>query len=616
MKKLTLLLTGLLFTFQALGITPTDLQSVPLQTQLLNNGGFENATAKWVKSIGTFTSQSGTVFAGKSAASWALSAQTGTLSQDVTSPGAINAEASCMVKTTSPNFQLCSRGAGVAGQCSTVPSDGNWNYVPVNFISPSSGTVGLQIGTSAAATGTVYVDSCYLGRASNLAQVSQAQMLGTAIWPSTTNCGWVITQTNYSSDYSPNISCPAPTVTGRLVAPSSQVPQVIVNNLTAGAYVVHATFTGNNTITALKKFRIVDDLGNVFTDSGDSEGSGVVVRTTIAGTFTYTTAQATRTFKIQSASASGSSGFYLDGSNGIDLEIYVEYFPSQAQTAVGVAQTLSVLAADFYTPAATCPAGSVKEDGTAYVLSAHPELTALANALPSSYTVAGILTVPNKLGIYTSGAGTQTLGGIVYTNTLGAYSNDQLQGHSHADGFAGVNTSSAFGTVTTVSTGNINSQAGSSVNNHALTSGPVYTDGTNGTPRVGATTNPANFAETPCISYASQPAPVLVGSITSGSAGALRIEYAQVSTSSTGSIVSSSSSWISYNSGATGYAALDIHGFSAVPVCTATVFNGSDAKQYAAFSVMLQNQIVVYTISQASSTPVANSVNIICMGPK
>jgi len=69
---------------------------------------------------------------------------------------------------------------------------------------------------------------------------------------------------------------------------------------------------------------------------------------------------------------------------------------------------------------------------------------------------------------------------------------DSFQGHSHIDGFAGVNHAATYGVAVT-GHGNINNQNGQSQYNHAKTSGPI-TDGVHGNPRIALETRPINLS--------------------------------------------------------------------------------------------------------------------------
>lgn len=120
--------------------------------------------------------------------------------------------------------------------------------------------------------------------------------------------------------------------------------------------------------------------------------------------------------------------------------------------------------------------------------------------------------VPNAQGVHLRSSGSQVIGGNTYSGTVGTTQGDQFQGHKHTDsghshteGFAGVNSNASFGVTTVGTAGNLNAQSGVDVNNHPQTSpsvanisGPT-TDGTNGTPRTGAETRPANLGVNRCI---------------------------------------------------------------------------------------------------------------------
>ncbi len=104
-------------------------------------------------------------------------------------------------------------------------------------------------------------------------------------------------------------------------------------------------------------------------------------------------------------------------------------------------------------------------------------------------------TVPDMRGIFPRGAGTHgtltNANSVAFAGTLGTYQNDKMQGHYHQlvgysnDAVRGAGTYSLF---------NQNNDTGDHVRS------PV-TDGTNGTPRTGAETNPANLGLTFIIKY-------------------------------------------------------------------------------------------------------------------
>ena len=99
--------------------------------------------------------------------------------------------------------------------------------------------------------------------------------------------------------------------------------------------------------------------------------------------------------------------------------------------------------------------------------------------------------IPNLAGVFPRGAGTQTIGGIAHAATLGATSGDTMQGHDHQQ--------TVFsGTVATGTGVTVDYIQSSPTGNRPTGNGVALpiSDGTNGTPRTGIETAPANVAVT------------------------------------------------------------------------------------------------------------------------
>lgn len=95
--------------------------------------------------------------------------------------------------------------------------------------------------------------------------------------------------------------------------------------------------------------------------------------------------------------------------------------------------------------------------------------------------------VPDTRGVFLRGVGTQSISGISYSGTLGVKQGDQMQGHRHSGSVSGaVNLAGgAAGYLAWASGGNPATY---------MNVGDPTTDGTNGTPRTGTETRPANLA--------------------------------------------------------------------------------------------------------------------------
>jgi microcystin-dependent protein len=131
--------------------------------------------------------------------------------------------------------------------------------------------------------------------------------------------------------------------------------------------------------------------------------------------------------------------------------------------------------------------GNAVPNGNGTVQGVTTDFSALYTILGTTYGVAG--TLPDLEGVFIRGTGSQTISGITYSGTLGTKQGDAFQGHFHTIQPANTGTS---GLGINASTGGI--YVGTS------TSSPI-TDGTNGTPRTGSETRPANIALLPCIKY-------------------------------------------------------------------------------------------------------------------
>lgn len=153
----------------------------------------------------------------------------------------------------------------------------------------------------------------------------------------------------------------------------------------------------------------------------------------------------------------------------------------------------------FMTAATSCPTGSLAADGTSLLRSGDTTCTAgagtcnaLFTAISTTYGTADgtHFTLPNMKGVFPRGAGSQTISSISYSGTQGTSQGDQFQGHQHTK-----ITSTAGSSTTKVSIGSATSTA------DTFTTENIVTDGTNGTPRFGSQTYPANITLMYCIAY-------------------------------------------------------------------------------------------------------------------
>ncbi|MBS1970413.1 MAG: tail fiber protein [Bdellovibrionales bacterium] len=135
----------------------------------------------------------------------------------------------------------------------------------------------------------------------------------------------------------------------------------------------------------------------------------------------------------------------------------------------------------------TAPTGFLLADGSAVSRTTYSALFAIIGTTYGAGDGSTTFNLPDLRGIFVRGAGTQTVGSISYTGTLASKQNDQLQGHTHG---YGSNTNTGSGPYL-----NFGTNASSDTTMRSNTLG-LNSDGSNGTPRAGAETRPANISLT------------------------------------------------------------------------------------------------------------------------
>lgn len=174
MKKLILGLLLACFSASA-AITNVDRAEVPLKS-ILKDSGFETGKAAWAASGGTFliVTSGSNLLEGSASATWDSSAAAQTLSAtSVAIPKGLygqNGEAFCSIQTPSGAathllevFDGTNVLASVTISSSTAPVRSG-----VNFVFPTSGNILLRLKSVASNEPLIAVDSCYLGKATNV----------------------------------------------------------------------------------------------------------------------------------------------------------------------------------------------------------------------------------------------------------------------------------------------------------------------------------------------------------------------------------------------------------------------------------------------------------------
>lgn len=141
----------------------------------------------------------------------------------------------------------------------------------------------------------------------------------------------------------------------------------------------------------------------------------------------------------------------------------------------------------------TPPTGYLYCDGTAISRTTYAALFGVVGTTYGTGDGSTTFNLPDLRGIFVRGTGSQTIGSVTYSGTLGTKQNDQMQGHKHAFHDSSVNSSGTY-------PGNIGGNS-TGANNHSNAVQSPTSDGVNGTPRTGAETMPANMALARHICY-------------------------------------------------------------------------------------------------------------------
>jgi hypothetical protein len=218
---------------------------------------------------------------------------------------------------------------------STDPRIASINF-PCGDLSAAT-TLRVQQAT-ASLTGTNEIGGIYVGLATNMANVSQAEEAGSYIVSAASNCNWSTnssTVTNFSAD----ADCNTGTVTGSATTTAGKIPGATFNNLKPGKYMFIAHFT------AIKAGTVNDSVGYRLGDG--SNFSGLVFQyTNLAGTYyngltlvftkEYTTVSSP-TIQVQgfSSSPSNSADIYNASTTvGNQFQLIAYRFPTSSELVV------------------------------------------------------------------------------------------------------------------------------------------------------------------------------------------------------------------------------------------------------------------------------------------
>jgi len=468
--------------------------------------------------------------------------------------------------------------------------------------------------TAGSSSQAINVANVYLGAARNIGTVAQAQLYGTWNMANQASCSFSITQNAFTNNYSSNASCPTPTVTGSVSAAPGKIPGISVSG--PGRYLVYAQGRGASNVTnSLCGFRLSDGTttqGNspAYSNAGISHSN-----LSLMGSFEYNDNTA-RTIQIQGAWSvtSGACNIWNDQVTD-NLQFIVYRFPSSSEIAVRNGQT---------------PAWGATTWGP-NVASASDDITGSSY---ETFSNANFATRTNY-GSATTGASTSDLSLKIPNLPAGTY---QVFAIGHLIVSVGSDATCAFKiTDGTNNIGPIEVRTSSVGNASTIGSVITYTSQADRTfsiqaravsasPTCRASADSADKQITLAVLPVgmSLPAPILVGSVTSNSTGAERVERAQVTTICTSSpctIASQSGSWLTSitRTGTGAYSANFATGmFSAAPSCQVIATGGTNlAIINGNLSATPSSTAFTWTsYGLSTATPEDSRFNITCQGPR
>lgn len=227
-----------------------------------------------------------------------------------------------------------------AGAFPLAPST-TWRSESLNFVCPTGDSLRTRVRSTVTNPAEILWDNAHLGSETNLSDISQAEVYGTARHLVATNCVWTTTSGTYVV-FAADADCTVPVVGINAKAPATKIPGISFDQIPPGRYVV--TVDGGRW-----RHNPSDTCGLRVSDGTDQRGNVVIEQTvdgdanadiSIIGEFEYDIAQTNHTFQMVGARLAGSTAnceLHNDAYSE-DLEFTVIKYPSSAQTAIAIDQ--------------------------------------------------------------------------------------------------------------------------------------------------------------------------------------------------------------------------------------------------------------------------------------
>lgn len=665
---------------QALAIPETDRAIVERGRNILVNSGAESGKSSVTASGGTFTigTTSANTFEGKAYFTWDSSSASQTLTfapQSINGLAGSNGEATCFIQVpsgTATHTMGIWDGTNLTNTKTISNPSGSTIYIPttINFIFGSSGSAGIRFTSVNANEPSINIDKCYLGPSTNIQQVAQAKLLGGVV---VTGCAanWQTGSTIGTSytDFTAASGCTYTTF-GEGLAPATNIPAVKFASIPAGNLLIQfdGRYESNNGgysyqyqfydgTNASRETSHVNGFG-----ASDPAGSATSMNHSIS----YTTDQSNITLRlrVKSASAGGPNDAKVYNSTLQPAVFKVFWFPgSQSQVVTTLQQRAPTVqkftsgSGTYTTPAgvtfikvrmvgggggggggastlAGTTAGGTGGNTTfgSSLLTANGGVGGGANSVGGAGGSASIA-APAIGTALQGGAGQGGTDGTSTHATGGAGAASPFGGNggstANAAGIAAIANSGSGGGAGGANSGS--TQAGGAgggaggyvdaiistpSTTYSYAVGAAGTAGSAGTAGYAGAAGGSGYIEV--TEYYSQSAPIFIGSVTSGTSGAERIERFRVDSSCTSTpctISSQSGSWLtSITRTATGKYTLNYPSttWSAAPTCT---FSFGTTVQSRLGGVPSTSSTLLETYN-SSFTATDTEIYGICIGPK
>ncbi|MCA9339688.1 MAG: hypothetical protein KDA17_02140 [Candidatus Saccharibacteria bacterium] len=536
-----LLLTYITFT-QSVFATLNDVDKGDIfNKNLLSNGGFEKNKYGWTASAGTFAITKSSPMVGRAHATWDAAASADTLISSATIPTGMygrNGVASCLVRTASGTATHTIQAydgtnilSSVAVTSSTTPTRAS-----ANFIFPSSGSIYLRIYANADEP-SVAIDDCYLGPAEGY-NVGNTSFIGSWTSYTPTLVGFATT-TSVNFFYrivGSSLEIKGKFTSGTHTAVAAQFP--LPTGYTINSSVV-STIRQVGTVTttwaATNAFTLLANTGLSYLTMGRNDTAASGLTNLNANTIGNTVDIAIEA-SVPVQELSGIVSAYRPDMQAMSWSGYHDSTCSWARTSTSFGDP---------TADATCAFAEVSNQNFGTV-----STYTVTNAMP------GIVFTPKKAGRYYVCA--------TYYLTSSA-SNPQsalMVNGSTQIGYGGFGTSGASAVNTTCGIAVIDSVASTTIS--------LQTKSTSGSVTIGSSGFPYSVHWSIFSIDQSLPAPVLAGSVTSGSSGVVKIGSAYITNSGTPTVSRQTGSWISsLTDEGTGVTTINMTSgyFSATPNC-------------------------------------------------